>query len=589
MKRINKIFAAGAIALAMGVGATSCMDDLNVIPEYPTAKTWEDVMNDPDQYLPQAFSKCYSCLAVSGQSGDGSTDLRGVDAGKSNYLRALFQLNEKTTDECAWIWTEAGIENLVRGTWDSGNTYIYGAYSRFYVNIAICNEFLRQLEQTGVDMQAQKTAYNCAAQYALEVRAIRALLYWNVLDNFGNGGWVDETVDYGTPAEPILRADLYEKLVAELQDIIAKWPAENADHVAYGRVGLDGVKMLLAKVYLNAEVYTGGAQTAYNECAELCKEIIANHQGGGFQGSGLANHYLALFAGNNDRYAPGGSATAENEILWNVPFDEVYVQSYGGSRYLMAAAFQNSDFTVDEETGKKTGFYMNAADYGFNDVWACMHARQQFSEKFDNSGNDVRDDFWSKEAEGFTKENTDYSTFNNGYAPIKFTNLNTNDDGTFPLIDPAKGTVISNISDAALPHPANALQAHPNTDTPIFRLSDTYLMAAECSLRGATNVTAAEALQYVNYVRERANADAWPQSMLTLPNLLDERARELYWELHRRSDLIRYDKFVSGYNWAWKGYVLEGTDLNPNFTVFPIPANNIAAQPDLATVQNPGY
>ena len=65
MKSINKIFAAGAIALVMGVGATSCMDDLNVIPEYPTAKTWEDVMNDPDQYLPQAFSKCYSHIRAS--------------------------------------------------------------------------------------------------------------------------------------------------------------------------------------------------------------------------------------------------------------------------------------------------------------------------------------------------------------------------------------------------------------------------------------------------------------------------------------------------------------------------------------------
>ena len=587
MKSINKIFVAGAVVLSLGLGATSCIDDLNVTPEYPTAKTWEDVMNDPDQYLPAAFMKCYSSLAVSGQSGDGSTDLKGIDAGKSNYLRALFQLNEKTTDECAWIWSEDGIENLVRGTWNSGNSYIYGAYSRIYVNIAICNDFLRQLEQTGVDMQAQRTEYNCAAQYALEVRAIRALLYWNILDNFGNGGWVDETVPYGTNAEPILRADLYNKLVSELTDIINTWPAANQNHVVYGRVGLDGVKMLLAKVYLNAEVYTNGAKTSYDECAALCKEIIANHQGGGYNGTGLANHYLALFAGNNDRYAPGGGNTAENEILWNVPFDEIYVQSYGGSRYLMAAALTNSAFEVNEETGEKTGFYMSSADYGINDQWGCMHARKEFAEKFDNSGNDVRDNFWSKEEEGFTKENTEYTKFNNGYAPIKFTNLNTNEDGTFPLVDDSKGTVISNISEAALPHPANALEAHPNTDTPIFRLADTYLMLAECQLRGATNVTPAEALQAVNDVRGRAGATAW--ASINLDNLLDERARELYWELHRRSDLIRFGKFVSGYNWAWKGYVLEGTDLNPNFTVFPIPANVIAAQPEFAAIQNPGY
>ena len=353
--------------------------------------------------------------------------------------------------------------------------------------------------------------------------------------------------------------------------------------MAYGRVGLDGVKMLLAKVYLNAEVYTKGAKTAYNECAALCNEIVANHQGGGFQGSGLANHYLALFAGNNDRYAPGGSAAAENEILWNVPFDEIYVQSYGGSRYLIAAAVINANMEDDKYT-------MSCNDYGLNDQWGCMHARQQFSEKFDNAGNDVRDDFWSKDAEGFKKENTEYSAFNNGYAAIKFTNLNTKNDGTFYLKDDSKGTVISNIDDKSKPFDASGqLQIHPNTDVPIFRLADTYLMLAECYLRGANNVTAADALKYVNYVRERAGAAAWPSSMLTFDNLLDERARELYWELHRRSDLIRYGKFVSGYNWAWKGYVLEGTDLNPNFTVFPIPANVIAAQPEFAAIQNPGY
>ncbi len=583
MKSIKNILVAGAVITAFGFGMTSCIDDLDVTPSDPSTLTWADVEKNPDEYLPQVFNKCYSVLAVSGQKGEGNADLSGMDAGKSAYQRAMFMLNEKTTDECAWIWTEDGVDNLVQGTWNNGMSLIYGAYSRLYVIIAICNDFLRQTESTGIEL-SNPTAYNCTAQYQREVRAIRALAYYNVIDLFGNAGWVDETVEYGTNATPIRRADLYAKLTADLEGVIASWPEENKNTVEYGRVGLDGVKMLLAKVYLNAEVYTDGKVNAYDKCASLCKEIIANHQGGGFQGTGLANHYLAVFSANNDRYMPGGSDKSENEILWGVPFDATYTQSYGGTRYLMAAAIGNSSISdrslVDIANGV---FYMQAADYGATDNWGCMHAREQFSDKFTDA-NDVRDDFWSKEAEGFIKENTNYSTFSNGYAAIKFTNLVTKDDGTFYLTDPNGGTVISNMAAESKVLNTNI---RPNTDLPLFRLSDAYLMLAECQLRGASNVTSTEALQAVNYVRQRAGAAAW--TTLNLDNLLDERARELYWENHRRSDLVRFNKFVSGYNWAWKGGVYEGTDLRSYYTVFPIPANVISAQPEFAAYQNTGY
>ncbi|MDD6622081.1 MAG: RagB/SusD family nutrient uptake outer membrane protein [Bacteroidales bacterium] len=578
MKSINKLIASAAVVLGLGAMSTSCVNDLDLTPEDPRSFTWADIANDPDTYLPQALNKCYSVLAVSGQSGEGSADLSGMDAGKSCYQRALFMLNEKSTDECAWIYTEDGVDNIVKGSWTNGHGLIYGTYSRLYVIIAICNDFIRQVEASGIELN-NKTSMNCAAQYIREARAIRALAYYNVLDMWGNAGWVDETVPYGTNPTPIVRKDLYAKLVAELKDIIATWPADAK--LVYGRVGLDGVKTLLAKVYLNAEIYVG--ENHYAECLDLCNQIIANHQGGGFKNSGLANHYLAVFSANNDRYMPGGSKPDENEILWGVPYENTYIQAYGGTRYLMAASMSNGSANTYEEVDiAKSKYKMACADYGINDQWGCMHAREQFSDKFIDS-NDCRDDLWCKEAEGFTKENTDYSKFNNGYAAIKFTNLLTKEDGTFYLNDETAPVTINNISAASKALSANV---HPDTDLPLFRLADIYLMKAECYVLGGQG-SAADALDAVNIVRERAGAAAW--SNLTSDALLDERARELYWENHRRSDLIRFHKFTSGYNWAWKGGVYEGTDINDYQTVFPIPANLIAAQPEFASIQNPGY
>lgn len=580
MKSINKIIAS-ALVVGMGLVSTACVGDLDLTPQNPTTFTWADVEKNPDLYLPQVFNKCYSVYAVSGQNGEGSADLGGMDPGKSCYQRAMFMLNEKCTDECAWIYSEDGVDNIVKGSWTSGHGLVYGCYSRLYVIIAICNDFLRQTAASGIDLITSKTELNNVAQYQREVRALRAMAYYNVLDMWGNAGWVDETMEYGTNPTPIKRTDLYNKIVADLKDVIANWP-ENLKP-EYGRVGLDGVKMLLAKIYLNAKVYTDGAVDGYADCLTLCNEIIANHKGSGFNGSGLANHYLALFSANNDRYMPGGSATGENEIIWGVPYENTYIHAYGGTRYLMAAGMGNGTAAsrADVDLAKGT-FYMACSDYGINDQWGCMHARQQFSEKFIDNG-DVRDNLWSKEREGFTIENTDYSKFNNGYAAIKFTNLLTKEDGTFYLIDANAPVDMTNIDAASKALSGNV---HPDTDLPIFRLADVYLMKAECYVLGGQG-DAVSALEAVNYVRERAGASKW--NTLTAESLLDERARELYWENHRRSDLVRFGKFTSGYNWAWKGGTLNGKDIPAYETVYPIPASVIAAQPEFAAFQNKGY
>lgn len=129
-----------------------------------------------------------------------------------------------------------------------------------------------------------------------------------------------------------------------------------------------------------------------------------------------------------------------------------------------------------------------------------------------------------------------------------------------------------------------------DTDFPLFRLADAYLMYAECALRGAGDQ--ALALTYVNALRERANSGSQAGNIsagqLTLNFIIDERSRELHWEGHRRQDLIRFNRYTGGtYNWAWKGNSSNGVSISNNLRLYPIPQASLASNPNLT--QNPGY
>ena len=154
-------------------------------------------------------------------------------------------------------------------------------------------------------------------------------------------------------------------------------------------------------------------------------------------------------------------------------------------------------------------------------------------------------------------------TFTDGYAVTKYSNVNSNGS-------------LAQRNDV------------PDTDFPMFRLSDVYLMYAEATLRGATGGNRATALGYVNKIRARANAAAIADGGLTLDFILDERGRELFWECHRRTDLIRFGKFSGGDKiWQWKGGVQNGTSTSSFRNLMPIPATAIQANPTLK--QNTGY
>ena len=198
---------------------------------------------------------------------------------------------------------------------------------------------------------------------------------------------------------------------------------------------------------------------------------------------------------------------------------------------------------------------MVAADFGVNGGWGGLRTTKAFVQKFESS--DKRGRFYT---DGQTLEINDLGNFNDGYAFIKYKNLKS--DGTPGIHD-------------------NWVE----TDLPVYRLADVYLMYAEAVLRGGGG-NMATALGYVNALRTRASASA--VSVLNLDFILDERSRELSWEMTRRTDLIRFGKFTSSdYLWPWKGNVKDGIAVGEYRNLFPIPTNDLVVNPNL--VQNPGY
>lgn len=554
MKSILSKISIGICGMAAVLSA-SCVGDLDLAPNDPhyinggslTVQDYQGVLN-----------KCYGGMAYSGQGGpNGNCDISGLDGGTSQYTRALFMMNEFPTDEAIWIHPDVGIIDLVTNTWGKDNANIFGTYSRLYSHIAVCNDFIRM---------ARDNSDPAVRLMVLEARALRAMSYYWVIDIFGRGSYTLDTDPMFASPEQKDRRFLYEWLDGELTDIETLFEEEfPANQVQYGRIGIDGVMALHARLSLNAGVYTDGAVNGYKQCSSLCERIIERHLGGGFDGSGLAINYMYLFCADNDEYMPGGANKAENEILWGIPYDSQYTQAYGGTQFLIAAATAN----------ETNGFQMSSADYGINNPWKCMHASKQFSEKF--APEDIRWSMWGKENAGFSISNDKMGDFDKGYAVIKFTNLLKGVNGKW---SEANG---GTYAPAGTPPRA---ETWVDTDQPLIRLADVYLMYAECNIMAGAG-DASKALTYVNYVRRRAGVTPWTAMEMTSDNILSERCRELYWELTRRSDLIRFGKFSENYNWMWKGNMRDGQNFGSYMNVMPIPTNIIAAQPTF--VQNPGY
>ncbi|MBU6122130.1 RagB/SusD family nutrient uptake outer membrane protein [Hymenobacter siberiensis] len=536
------------LSTALAGFSTSCTKDLDQTPKYEL--TGDKVYVGLAGYK-QVLAKLYGGFALTGASGPGSGDITGIDAGTSDYIRQWWSAQELTTDEAVIAWNDPGVQEWHKLSWDASDPLTRGFYSRLYYEIAICNEFLREATDDKLSSRLSSSEQEQGKLFRAEARFLRAVAYYHVIDLFGNGPFVTEKDPVGGPL-PVYntRQQLYSFVESELLALTNDLATPRTNE--YGRVDQAAAHGFLARLYLNAGVYTGTPQ--YAKAATEAKAVIdAGYTLSTTAAPAVASAYGRLFLADNHL------ASAKSEIIWPVIFDVNSVQSYGGTTFLINGATSGADASWQRLVGQTTG-------------WGGLRTTSALFDKFFLAGGDTTRDrrgrFYTK---GQTLAITDLSQFTQGLGVVKYRNVNS--------AGVAQGASLN----------------FSSVDFPMLRLADMMLIYAEAATRGSGDRTLA--LGYVNQIRRRgfglptttasATADI-TDAQLTSDFILDERARELHWEGTRRTDLIRYSKFVTGaYLWPWKGGISGGKAVDDKYKLFPIPASDLTANPNLK--QNPGY
>ena len=523
--KINKKFHLYLASLVVAIGLTSCVQDLDIQPIDPSVvQTFSE---------PEVFTKVYAAWALTGQQGAaGNNDIDIDDEGRFSLYRTLWVTQQLPTDETVCAWGDIEVVTMNRSAFTSTNPALKGLYARLYFVVTIANHYLEQTNASADDATIKvKRA---------EVRYLRALAYYYLMDVFGNVPFTTE-VKADAPTQ-IKRADLYTWIETELKEVE---PVLSAPKQApYYRIDKAAAWMLFARMYLNAQVYTGTPK--WNEAAIYADKVMKS-------GYTLATNYKYLFMADNAGTNDGSTVNdAPKEIIFPIAADGVKTKNWGSSIFVI-----NSTRTTGMPTWGTTG------------GWGGNRARVKLIRKFfpgdvpeaedlSAAANDNRAMFSSKER---TLNISDVTIFKEGISVQKFWNLR------------ADGKPTSDME-------------FPDTDIPFMRAAEAYLTYAEAVVRGATPIGGYSALQAVNAVRARAKA-----SVLVAVDkdvILDEWSREFYFEGRRRTDLIRYGYFTgSVYNWDWKGGVANGTSLPAYLNLMPLPADDLNANSNLE--QNPEY
>ncbi|WP_321309066.1 RagB/SusD family nutrient uptake outer membrane protein [Marinifilum fragile] len=509
------------IAFALIFALVSCTDDLDTTPLDEDIKTGDNVLTDAESYK-QLLAKCYAGLILGGQTAvDSDQDISSINGGFSSYLRLLWNHQELPTDEAICAWNDGNLRDLHDQDWNSSNEFVTAMYYRINLQIAYCNNLIK--------LTTDKPEYS---DFRNEARVLRALSYYHMLDMFGRGPFVTEQDVVGSFFFPEMATQqkIFDYIETELTAIEGSLMEPGTNE--YGRADKALAWSILAKMYLNAEVYVGTPK--YTEAITYSNKIIGS-------GYSIEPNYENLFLADNH--------LRTNEIIFPIASDGNNTQTWGGMTFIIHSTI---------------GGDMPASESGVDGGWGGNRTTSSFVSLFpDVDGTDKRGLIWT---EGQNLDIADIFNFRDGYALRKFKNVTST------------GAVGSNLS-------------FPDTDFPLYRLADFYLVYAEAVLRGGQGGNIGTAVGYVNELRERAYGNTSAnitEADLTLDFILDERARELYWECHRRTDLIRFGKLTGGtYNWPWKGAVAEGKSTDAKYNVFPIPSSDINANPNLSNIS--GY
>ena len=431
------------------------------------------------------------------------------------------------------------------------------AWSYLYKVITLCNRSLELLESH--QHLLKEIDY---LDYVGEVRALRAIYYWYLMDLFGRVPIITTTHTSLSQLEQAPRSQVFKFVASELQQacpyLSREYSARPGDH--YGRVTYHVACFVLAKLMLNAEVYLdnnwtdgdrpdgstirfsvgGETMNAWEATVYYCKELEDSYYE-------LEPIYTNNFEVHNEN---------SNENIWTIPMDrDLY---YNEMQYHF-----------------RSWHYRHAAAFGFtgeNGACATKHTLQVFG--YATEEQDKR--FLFNYFEGVVTDNNGHLVYDrNGnmleYKPWEV-ELDLSDS---PYLETAGARMNKYTVDKNATKDGKLM----DNDIVLFRYSDVLLMRAEALLR---NGQAEEGQKYFNAVRKRVDA---PDRTLTLQNLLNERLMELCWEGWRRQDLIRFGKYGSlfmGDQWDAKVDERDG-----HTTVFPIPGNMIDFNPNLT--QNPGY
>ncbi|XP_037930250.1 starch-binding protein SusD-like [Teleopsis dalmanni] len=444
---------------------------------------------------------------------------------RSQYSRLLFYLNELTTDQAIIGWGDPGIPNLHDISWGSNNTFIQAMYYRLAQTVSFSNSFIVNAEKLAETDQEVKS-------YIAEARFIRAYAYYNLIDLYGNVPLVTK-ISSELPQQSN-RKEIFNFIENELKAIEEELKTGKGNE--YGRVDKVAAEALLARLYLNAETWIGEAK--YTEAityAKLAMQSPYKINTNDTNKNGSA--YDELFLADNDTNG------AQDEAIFTLNFDGANSRTYGGSTFIVKASI---------------GGNMKAPDFGVNGGWGGPRTTKALVEQFSSSisatnqngeptaWKDKRAMFFS----GSFFEINNVGTFTDGYAVAKWSNKR------------ADGAVTR-----------DATGEYVDTDIPVIRLAEVYLNYAEAVLRGGAGGDRATALSLINELRTRAYGNTSgniTDSQLNLDFILDERAREMYWEGTRRTDLIRFNKYTSNYNWPFKGGAANGTSfqLQEHYSLF---------------------
>lgn len=528
--------------LAMSLSLTSCLDETpkDQIPE-------TEIYDSANSLYVNAVASLYNYIGAH-EEGDG---LQGT-------CRGIYDYNTLTTDEAiipirGGNWYDGGLwKNMYDHTWTATDTDLYNVWKYLYKVIVLSTKSLETIEKN----KALLTEQQCV-DYAAEVRAVRAMYYYYAMDMFGRIPILQSSTQKTADIRQSNRSDVFWYVVKELQDVAPLLANEHSNLQGnyYGRVTRPVAWFLLAKLSLNAEVYTdddwtdssrpdgktimfdidGNKKNAWQTCVHYCDLITA-------AGYTLEADYTKNFAVHNE---------GSTENIFTIPLDKIlYLNEF---HYL----FRSRHYAHG-------GAYSGASENG-----TCATLHTMAVNGFGTETPDARLDmnFYTGKVEVDGK----YVTLDDG-TPLEYKPLAVEKNLT---ASPYLETAGARMKKYEVDRTAYSDGRMPDNDIVLYRYADVLLMKSEAKVRNGESGD-----EEINAVRSRVGMPSLPA---TLDNLLNERLLELVWEGWRRQDMIRFGTYGKQYDI----HTQSEADNKGYTTVFPIPEKAHELNPNLK--QNPGY